>query len=210
VFASLRKRATENDDRRINQTHASGENFPDVSSGLPNCLDGSEVSEPNPFYNVLNPVDVQSLALKSRGDGRAPRDSLETPFVSTSTHDVVSARYPHMANVACSALRAPLEFPSAEDSRTNAGRDFDEHEVIDAGPNSLTFSQSHDIDIVVYEDGDLERATNISRNVEPMPARHYWRVGRLSCLVRYWPWKANAYGGQVGHGVPGFPDEPTD
>ncbi|MCY1232905.1 hypothetical protein D9M72_454210 [compost metagenome] len=83
-----------------------------------------------------------------------------------------------MAKVPGRSVGAALEFAAADDACADAGGHLDEKEVVVFGPVRRAFAERHDVDVVVHQHGDRQRAPDVTHHVEPVPAGHDGRLNR--------------------------------
>ena len=83
-----------------------------------------------------------------------------------------------MTEVADAAHRSALELAVADDSSADARRRLDEKQVVVFRPVGTLFSESHDVDVVVDQHGNVEGVSHIAGYIEVVPAEHDRRVGR--------------------------------
>ena len=198
VLAGLGHLAADHHDRRVDQVDHGGDHVADVAARLADGRDREGVAGAHQVDDVLA---VLGRASPRRGSGCGERGpgghGLEAAGVAAAAGHVVGAGHADVAEVAGDAGGAALQPAAGDDAGADAGRDLDQHQVVDVGQVRLLLAERHDVDVVVDEDGHGVLALETSRDVVAVPARHDRRADRPAGRVLDRAGQADADRGQV-------------
>jgi hypothetical protein len=105
----------------------------------------------------------------------------------------VRGRHPYVADVSRRTLRAPVQPAAGDDAAADASAHLDEDQVIGFRPRGPVLAESHDVHVVVDEDGSAQPRAQPLRHGEAVPAGHDRRVRRPSRGVLDRPWQADPH-----------------
>ena len=140
-------------------------------------------------------------------DGGAGGERLKAAVVAAAAEHVVAARHPDVAEVPGRAVGAALELAAADDAGADSRGDLDEEEVVVFRPVGGLLAQGHDVDVVVHQHRDRQRALDVPDDVEPVPAGHDRRLHRHPGGMLHRAGQADADAGEVLRAAAGLAEQ---
>ena len=128
----------------------------------------------------LDPTSIPTSA-NALATAAPEATGFETTDVAAATQRPRDTGHLDVAEVACRAVGAAAQRPVADDPATDAGRDLDEHQVVDIRVCQEPLAKGHHVDVVVDDDiGAAQRLADEPRDVESIPAGHDRRTRRAT------------------------------
>src|SRR5690606_15221005 len=167
----------------VDQAHAGGEYFADVSPSLTNGLDRLDVASLDQVDDLRTVLGFHPGLAKCPGDGWPGCHGLQASAVATVAGHPGTTRDLHVADVAGDPLSAALQEPTGDDAGPDSRGDLHEDQVLGLRPRERAFAERHDVDVVVDEHGYFEVLLHPAGHIEAVPARHDGRVDGLAAAV---------------------------
>ena len=130
-------------------------------------------------------------------DGGAGGERLKAAVIAAAAEHVVAARHPDMAEVSGRAVGTALELAAADDAGADSRGDLDEEEIVVFRPVGGPLPKGHDVDVVVHQHRDRQRALDVPDDVESVPAGHDRRLHRHPGGMFHRAGQADADAGEV-------------
>src|SRR6185503_11742241 len=122
---------TDDNDAGVQEADRAGQHLADVPSGGSEQLGGEHRPAAHQGDDVLARVGLDAAGPQLAGDRGAAGDGLEAPDIAAAADGIDVVGHLDVAEVAGGTLRAAPQRTVADDPAADAGRDLDQHQVVD-------------------------------------------------------------------------------